>query len=708
MQPHGILLALDEPGLTIAQASENAVRLLGTSSPLTDLGLDEVMSPESFTLLKHILNFADPRPLAPLRLMIGGRLFDGIAHRHNGRLILELEPAIPSGDDFDPDRLVKFTLTNLRNDLRLREFCGIVAREVRTLTGFDRVMIYRFDPDWNGEVVAEEKRDDLEPFLGLHYPASDIPAQARRLYHLNLVRHIPDLTYASSPLIPEMDPRTGQSLDLSHAVLRSVSPIHVEYLQNMGVGASLTISLMKDGRLWGLAACHHYAIKFLPYRVRAGCETLSILVSLQLSAKLDAEDLRNCVEAQNCLGRLTNKMAGSAEPEEALGGQLDDLTGLTRSEGAAVVLGKRVILAGQTPEVEQIRGMIRWLQAGGQDDHAVHHLSAEFPDAGQTSGLLAVRFGEDEFLLWFRPEKAAAVYWAGNPHYKRVVTGPNGSRLSPRGSFAAWKESQLGRSEPWGECEREAARGLRDAVRAVQARRTAGMQAEALRRDDFLAAVAHELRNPLSPIRNATNLIRLSSARPEMIAPATDMIDRQVGHLTRIVDDLWDASRAGRGKLQVLLERINLTEVVRDAAEDARSGMETAGLILEIQVPSEPVWVLGDAVRLAQVAGNLLTNARKFTDRGGRVAVDLSTGEGVATLTVADTGVGIPAAELPKVFVAFAQVEETVERSREGLGLGLALVKAFAELHGGGVRVESAGVGLGATFRVNIPLDPSP
>ena len=233
--------------------------------------LSTLLSPDSAARTVEIAALPDPRPSAPVRLTVSGRAFDGIAHRHAGRLLLELEEPPEAGPGIEPDRLVRFTLLNLRHGLRLQEFCGTVAREVRALTGYDRVMVYRFDPEWNGEVFAEEKRADLEPFLGLRYPASDIPAQARRLYHLNLVRHIPNVTYTSAPLVPELDPATDRPLDLSHEVLRSVSPIHVEYLRNMGVAGTLTISLLKDGRLWGLVACHHYAPLFLPYRVRAAC-----------------------------------------------------------------------------------------------------------------------------------------------------------------------------------------------------------------------------------------------------------------------------------------------------------------------------------------------------------------------------------------------------------------------------------------------------
>ncbi|MDY3558596.1 ATP-binding protein [Gemmata sp. JC673] len=705
VQPHGALLAVSEPDGVVVQTSANCAALLG----LPELPLGRPLADVLGRDLTAALAAPDPRPLAPLPVSVGGRAFDVIAHRHAGRLIVELEPAA-GGTTADPDRLVRFTLANLRNGLHLQPFCEVVAREVRALTGYDRVMVYRFDPDWNGEVYAEVKRDDLEPFLGLHYPASDIPAQARRLYHLNLVRHIPDITYASSALVPELDPGTGAPLDLSHAVLRSVSPIHVEYLKNMDVAGTLTISLLKDGRLWGLVACHHYAPLFLPYRVRAACESLGVLVSLQLSAKQDAEDLRCRAAAQERLGRLAAALIGD-DPVAVLAEQPDDLIGLTRAAGAAVVSGGRVTLAGATPGAEQAARVAQWLRDGNRGEYDTHALPAAVPgtDPATASGLLAVPLGGGDYLLWFRPELIASVRWAGDPHYKRVVTGPNGPRLSPRGSFALWREEQREKSEPWGACDREAAHTLRGMVLAALARRGAGLEAEARRRDAFLAAVAHELRNPIAPIQNAAHLVRMSAGGNPVAARAADMIERQTGALRRIVDDLLDASRAGQGKLRVDLAPLDLAPLVRAAAEDARAALEANGIALEARTPAAPVRVRGDAVRLRQVLSNLLTNAGKFTDRGGRVTVALGADEGTASLSVADTGIGIAAADLRRVFQAFAQAEGALERSREGLGLGLALVRSIAELHGGSAAATSAGLGHGTTFTVRLPLDtPAP
>jgi two-component system, chemotaxis family, sensor kinase Cph1 len=707
VQPHGVLFVVDEPALTVAQVSANVFELLFLQrADVLNRTLSDLLSPESAAKFAEIAALPDPRPMAPVRLIVNAREFDAIAHRHAGRLIVELEPILATHPAIDPDRLVRFTLLNLRNGLLLQEFCGAIAREVRTLTRYDRVMVYRFDSDWNGEVFAEEKRADLEPFLGLRYPASDIPAQARRLYHLNLVRHIPNVTYTSAPLVPELDTVTRLPLDLSHATLRSVSPVHVEYLQNMEVAGTLTISLLKDAKLWGLVSCHHYAPLFIPYRVRAACESLAVLVALQLSAKQDAEDLRSRMTAQTRLARLVAILDGPVDSAEALSGQTIDFAGLTCAAGAAIVNGDRVLVVGKTPGAEATARLAAWVEAGRHDEFVTNTLPAicSAADASTASGLLAVRIGKGIYLMWFRPEIVESVTWAGDPHSKRVVMGPHGSRLTPRGSFALWSEEQRGKSEEWTDCDRDAAKGLRDAVRAVQARQATSLLTEARRRDDFLAAVAHELRNPLGPIRNAASLIRMGPGKPEVSLRAADIIDRQAGHLTRLVDDLLDASRAGRGKLRVDLTQVDLCQIVRATAEDAQPALESADLVMQLMIPMEPIWVHGDALRLAQLVSNLLGNAAKFSNRGGTVSVSVRTTGTYAEIAVADGGIGIAPENLPRVFEAFAQIEETVDRSRDGLGLGLSLVKAIAELHGGDVRAESPGIGGGALFTARLPL----
>jgi PAS domain S-box-containing protein len=261
---------------------------------------------------------------------------------------------------------------------------------------------------------------------------------------------------------------------------------------------------------------------------------------------------------------------------------------------------------------------------------------------------------------------------------------------------------------------REASEALREAYDDLERRvkeRTAELMAanEELReadrqRNEFLAMLAHELRNPLAPVRNALQILRLPDTQPAIAEWARAMIDRQIGHLARLIDDLLDMSRLTRGLVRLKRERLDLGRLVQTVGDDRRGLVEAAGLTLDVVTPPGPVDVDGDATRLTQVVGNLLDNAGKFTDPGGRVDLRLAADNKFATISVSDTGIGIAPELLPRLFEVFAQGEGGSDRSRGGLGLGLALVKGLAELHGGTAAGASGGTGKGATFTVRLPL----
>jgi serine phosphatase RsbU (regulator of sigma subunit) len=355
-------------------------------------------------------------------------------------------------------------LQRLSASATLDELTAALARDVRALTGYDRVMIYRFDPQWNGEVVAEDKREDLEPFFGLRYPASDIPAQARALYATNWLRIIPDARYRPVPLDPPFHPSTGRPIDLSGAMLRSVSPVHLEYLANMGVVSSMSVSLNDRGRLWGLIACHHYAGPHRPsYTDRTAAEFLGRTASLLLHTKMAAGEQEGVVEVAQRAAELT---AAVGRTPRALGAALTEeqvtVLDLLPADGAAVRLNGQLRLLGRTPPAERVPALIGALLASGVPaSDAVSSVLPEAADLADTaSGVLAVPLGGGDFLAWFRPETLREVAWAGNPYQSKTAITDAGPRLSPRRSFAAWSETVRETSRPWRDHEIAAARGL--------------------------------------------------------------------------------------------------------------------------------------------------------------------------------------------------------------------------------------------------------
>ena len=460
VQPHGALLASAGPDLAVVIAAADAGELLGRD--VTGVRLDALVDPGALET-----------GLA-LRTELDGRAFDVQAHTVDGLLVTEWEPvdaAHEAGRTWH--RRLPLVLQRLQAADDLDALCETLAAEVRELTGFDRVMVYRFDPDWNGEVVAERRRADLEPFLGLRYPASDIPAQARALYLRNWLRLIPDARYRPVPLVPSRNPLDDRPLDLGAAVLRSVSPVHLEYLANMGVVASMSVSLIDGDRLWGLVACHHYAGPHRPSPAdRVAAEFLGRTASLLLSTKVGAGDAQRVLEVAERSARLVEALGRSPRrPAQAL---LDaGVTGLVRAGGAAVRLDGRLHLVGSTPPLDAVRALLDALPTDAPT--VTDAVLTVVPDGDAlvptASGVLAVPVPGGGALVWFRPETLREVRWGGDPTTKHFVEDELGPRLSPRRSFAAWTEQVRATALPWRAHEVAAAQSLARHLADVASRR---------------------------------------------------------------------------------------------------------------------------------------------------------------------------------------------------------------------------------------------
>jgi serine phosphatase RsbU (regulator of sigma subunit) len=457
IQPHGVLLVVEETGMQVTAGSANAAALFGHD--VSGRALADLLSPEDLTALQAGL--ADLAVLNPLPLRISDLSVDLVAHRSDGRLLLELEPL--AGAEQAPaawHRRLPQVLHRLSTSASLADLADVLADDVRELTGYDRVMIYRFDPQWNGEVIAEAARADLQPFLGLHFPASDIPAQARALYMTNWLRIIPDTAYTPVPL-PEAD------LDLSASVLRSVSPVHLEYLANMGVRSSMSVSLIEDGRLWGLVACHHYAGPHRPsYTDRLAAEFLGRTSSLLLRTLGDTGAGERALLVSERRAQLVAALARTPRtPGAALSSGDVTLLDLLPAGGAAMRLAGRLTLLGDTPSPDRVPVLVGALLASGRTstDSLVGVLPEAEADLATASGLLAVPVatGPGDFLAWFRPEALREVTWSGDPDAaKRVVERGGVPMLSPRESFARWSETVRATSTPWAAHERAAAEHL--------------------------------------------------------------------------------------------------------------------------------------------------------------------------------------------------------------------------------------------------------
>jgi hypothetical protein len=476
-----------EPDFEIRQVSANVTDLLGVSvDAVLGRHLSALIgSAQAEQVQQSASAFGDLRQRNPLELelTVEGRQrpFDALLHREpGGVLLVELEIAYGARPFSFPNtyQAVRNSVEELNRATSTAELYDSTARAVRDLTGFDRVMVYRYDRDYNGEVVAECKRDDLNSFLGLHYPASDIPAQARAMYEKSWLRLISDVDYTPAPLVPAMDPATGTPLDLTHATLRSVSPIHIEYLQNMGVRASMSISLLRHGRLWGLIACHHYAGPHLPpYGARAAAEFLGSTLSLRLIDRFDDDELRERLASQSMLAHVTAATLNESESVASALLRSPSLLDLLPSAGVVVNLGGEYHELGSVPPAEVVAQVATWAHAAGEEIASTERLADELPDLDlhDAAGALALNLPDEQYVVWFRQEALRAVDWGGDPHNKAIaVREGDGVRLSPRKSFERWREVVNNCCEPWAPIQVETAEALRGHLVEELYRRTRG------------------------------------------------------------------------------------------------------------------------------------------------------------------------------------------------------------------------------------------
>lgn len=511
IQPHGCLIACSSDFATILRESRNVGEVLGVAGPVAGMSLDELLGGEVVHRLRNALagalNASRPALLLASELA-DSRLFDIAVHRQAGAVIVEFEPAAKTAQPLQIAREIIGRIGEIDDVERL---VGYTARLVAAVLDYDRVMIYRFQSDGAGKVVSEAKRAHLESFLGQYFPASDIPRQARELYLRNTIRIIGDASATRVPLDPAEQER-GAPLDLSFAHLRSVSPIHCEYLRNMGVSASMSISIIVDGALWGLIACHHYAPKVLPMAQRVAMEMFGGFFSLQLKALLEKRRLSTAEKARSALDRLVVQAPGDEDIGRRLAQSLHEFARLVPNDGVGLWLDGEWTCRGSVPPASAMTNLVAFLaQACEGRAWATNSIPDVFPEAeaysAEAAGVVAVPLSHtgSSFLLYFRKELVHTLEWAGNPD-KSYSVGPRGDRLTPRKSFAIWKETVRGKSEPWTETEREMADVTRAAIVEVVLRHNEQMSEERrkadIRQRMLNEELTHRVKNILAVIKS--------------------------------------------------------------------------------------------------------------------------------------------------------------------------------------------------------------
>lgn len=698
IQPHGALLAFGATGQLVAM-SANANALLGLSlqlgqvPPAGALGSD----PDVAEAVQHALTVLGRGETVPesREVTMAGRPFDMVVHTYADLALCEFEQRDASAEHLSRFAQMAYgSMDKLKRQRDIDKLLEVAVGEVRAMTGFDRVMAYRFRHDDSGDVVAEACREDLEPYIGRRYPASDIPAQARRLYVLNTLRLIGDVGYAPVPLLAA--PGHTTPLDLSHSVLRSVSPVHIEYLTNMGVGASMSVSIVVAGRLWGMVACHHMTPLRVPYAIRMACDVVAQLIAASVQS-LDAREREAAVaQAAALRADIAARVAQGHEAADVLREHAAALCEALAGDALFIGIDGRVNSHG-TVDVAWAGRLVAQLQASAQP--VVHLHRADDLPASTTephySGVLALSFdaARNGWLAVLRREQVETIRWGGRPE-KVYAHGPLGPRLTPRGSFAEWTETVRGTAVPWSETALESARLLQAAVSRVHADRV--MEMDRLR-SQLWAVLGHDLRDPLQALSVASVALDRQPASGRL----TSVIRNSTNRMQRLLRDLQDITRIQNGLgLAIDLEDIDLAALLGQLLDDQRATYP--GMAIEAVLP-EQLHARVDPMRFLQMSANLLSNARHHGD--GLVSVALTARGDRAELEIRNPAPPIDAELLEGLFDPFKRRALRNTRNPGSMGLGLYIVDQVARAHGGQIRYEP---GEGEViFVLSLPLQPA-
>jgi len=734
IQPYGFLLCLDEAGKRVVQASANTAQLVGlTAEALLGGGLDQLLGPVHLALVEAELPklTATPRLLGVrLHHSIGQPYYKLLLHRFDNLTWAEFEPVMADQPLSLDLTSLNTTLSQLIESPSLIEFYQVTVEEVRRITGFDRVMMYRFAADESGEVVAEARDETLEPYLGLHYPATDIPQQARLMYLKSQLRFLADVNYAPTPLVPVRNPQSGRPPDMTHATLRSVSPIHLEYLRNMGVAASMSISLVLDGRLWGMILCHHRTPRLVGYELRDLCVFVAKTFTALLRGKIEREDDGYQLRIRENQVRLFDRFTDQSNYIAELHQHTPTVMDLFDCGGAAICFEGEIIMLGTTPTKPQIQALVRWMQANvAVDVFSTTSYAALNPEGlalqAKASGILAISLAKQpsDYIFWFRPELLQTVTWAG--HLQKTEVLQDGQlHLTPRQSFEAWKQSVENTSAAWKLIEIQAAREIRLHISDIRLKIFDELQARALtlsnlntelkrsndELDSFAYVASHDLKEPLRGIHNYS-LFLLEDYADRLDTEGVSKLQTLVRlsqRMESLIESLLQISRVGRQ--DIVISEYNLNVLVAEVIDLLAPRLEQTGTTLSVPQPLPTLRC--DPVRLREVYNNLLTNAMRYNDKFekhveiGVVPTDMLSPKGLVSskdfsiMYVKDNGIGIDSRHHESIFRIFKRLHSQ-DKYGGGTGIGLAIVKKMVEKHDGDLWIDST-PGHGTTFYFTI------
>lgn len=709
IQPHGFLLGLKNNSLIIDYCSGNIAQYISISySQLLGKSFCEVFGEQAqesfFDYVSQNLMLSS----SLLKLTLADNEFLCTLHKTGDTYILEAEPI--SVDEKNASESYNQTsqfFSYMHDTHSLKELCQLVADGTRDITGYDRVMIYRFDNDYNGEVYAESKREDLEPFLGLHYPHTDIPAQARQLYMQNLLRIITDIDYTPVPVYT-IDDTANKNLDLSLSILRSTSPIHVQYLHNMGVGATLTISLIHKKKLWGLIACHHYSPKNLSPELRLAAQLQGHFITSQIDIRQSNEEYEIARKTAIALDKVDlTKLLSENSFREFI--KEPELLHLCNAAGVSVIFNNKIYSNGVTPTDEETEYLSKQLVKHTVNGHFhTEKLIDILPDKKElcstTSGVIyhALDADSSNCIIWYKPETKAEVKWGGDPK-KSIIKDKKG--LHPRKSFELWKEIVDCRSSEWLQPElNSAAAFAHNLQRQINLLIITREEEKYRKLSELLKETnseleninwisTHDLQEPLRKIQLISS--RIISKEEEMSDSVKDAFMRMnssAGRMQTLLIDILKYTRLKHTDQSV--EKVNLNALINEIKLELAESINEKSAVINVE--SLPV-INGVPFLLKQLFSNLIANSIKYSHPDRSPVIEISAEPQPVThnrdnsvkyilIHVSDNGIGFKKEYAESIFNIFTRLHSIEEY--KGSGVGLALCKKIMQNHNGHITAE--------------------
>lgn len=731
IQPHGFLFAVKMVDYSIAFASKNCeVYFQLPLSEIIGKGLHLFFDAAEINAFTAQYKLDDNDLERPFIFTLQGKLYSTSAHKSGDTVVLEMEP-FTEEYNYLPElyiQIKRFTYNTEKSD-NLKNFCQDIAYETRLITGYDRVMIYRFDKDYNGEVYAESKREDMEPFLGLFYPHTDIPAQARELYLRNPIRMIADVDYEPVPLYTaEENGGCAITLDLSLSFLRSVSPIHIQYLKNMGVGASFSISLIHNKKLWGLISCHHDTPKHIPYYARLAAHLQAVFLQSQIDVRQVADEFYLTKETNKKLQALSEQFA---KEQNTIGNEttLQLLKNLLNADGIAILHKGNFFTAGTVPAKEDMHLMAEWLLKNIKNESfntakfADDYLPAKTMN-NSVAGICCQRLIllPGSAILWMRREMQTTKLWGGDPN-KSIMLNEENNLLTPRKSFAAWSESVKYQSREWLRPELNAAAAISLVIQKQlylidlieEEVRYRSLNEKLQKANDELANMnwisTHDLKEPLRKIQIYASIIleKYSNEIPYIVHSNIVRMQASAAKMQKLIEAL--VSYASLMYDDARFEPVDLNNVIKEVFKDIKEEIEEKGATIDISILPT---VKGINFQLQQLFVNIISNSIKFTNPDVPLIIKISStkttehpttsaGEPLKQwfkISFADNGIGFNNRFKNDIFKVFYRLHAN---QYTGSGIGLAICKKIVESHNGYI-TATGDINKGSQFDIYLPV----